>query len=489
VDITRRRFLVLAGTGAMVAASGRTGVAGDPFTLGVASGDPWPNSVVLWTRLAPRPLEPLGGIGQRSRDVEWQIAADPAMTRVVRHGHAATRAERAHSVHVIANGLLPGRDYWYRFRFGPWLSPIARTKTAPAPAAPVRRLDLAAASCQRWSDGFYTAHRHLASEAVDVVLFLGDYVYEHAIDRGVRIPPPDLAAEADSLERYRMRYALYKLDPDLQAAHHSAPWIVTWDDHEVANDYGGESIPTARRVAAYQAFWEHQPLRVHRPQVSRMTLHRRFAFGSLAELHVLDTRQHRAARVEGDHWQRDSPSRRDPRRSVLGPQQEAWLARGLRGSSARWNVLGQQVIAGHLDLDPTGGELFNVDAWDGYPAAQRRLHGELAGVRNPVVLTGDVHAGYALDIVRDRERVAVELAATSISSGGDGASILPTGRTLLAANAHLRYVNQRRGYLRCRLTPEALTADFRTVPFVGKPGAPVATDRSFSVPSGARHLA
>ena len=204
-------------------------------------------------------------MGDRSRDVEWQIAADPAMTHVVRHGHVSTRAELAHSVHVTVDGLLPGRDYWYRFRSGRWLSPIARTKTAPAPAAPVRRLDFAAASCQSWTDGFYTAHRHLADEAVDVVLFLGDYVYEHAIDHGVRVPPTDLAAEADSLERYRMRYALYKLDPDLQAAHHSAPWIVTWDDHEVVNDYAGSSIASARRADAYRAFWEHQPLRVRRP--------------------------------------------------------------------------------------------------------------------------------------------------------------------------------------------------------------------------------
>ena len=203
-------------------------------------------------------------MSDRSRDVEWQIAADPAMSRVVRHGHAATRAERAHSVHVTADGLRPGRDYWYRFRIGPWLSPIGRTKTAPAPTAAVRQLDFAAASCQSWTDGFYTAHRHLAEETVDVVLFLGDYVYETPFGHGVRTLPPDLAAEADSLERYRMRYALYKLDPDLQAAHHSAPWIVTWDDHEVANDYGGESIPTARRTAGYQAFWEHQPLRVPR---------------------------------------------------------------------------------------------------------------------------------------------------------------------------------------------------------------------------------
>ena len=176
-----------------------------------------------------------------------------------------------------------------------------------------------------------------------------------------------------------------------------------------------------------------------------MTLHRRFAFGSLAALHILDTRQHRAVSVAGEHWQRDTPSRRDPRRSVLGPEQEAWLSHGLRRSTTTWNLLGQQVIAGRLDLDPTDGQLFNVDMWDGYPVAQRRLHAELGRVRNPVVLTGDVHAGYALDIVRDQVPVAVDLAVMSISSGGDGTSILPTGATLLAANGDLKYVNQRRG--------------------------------------------
>ena len=472
----------------MIAATGHGGVRRDPFTLGVASGEPWPDSVVLWTRLAPRPLDPSGGMDGRARDVHWQIAADPAMTRVVRHGHALARPELAHSVHVTAAGLLPGRDYWYRFRTGPWLSPIARTKTAPAPGAPARRLDFAAASCQRWNDGLYTAHRHLAAEDLDVVLFLGDYVYEHAIDDGVRVPPTELATEGDSLERYRLRYALYKRDPDLQAAHHSAPWIVTWDDHEVVNDYASDSIAAARRAGAYQAFWEHQPLRVPSPRRSGVSMHRRFAFGSLAALHVLDTRQHRARPVAGGHWQRDSPSRRDPQRSVLGPDQEEWLARGLTESSATWNVLAQQVVAGRMDLDPTAGELFNADAWDGYPAAQRRFHRELARAGNPVVLTGDVHAGCALDIGLDRVPIAVELAATSISSGGDGDVILPTGQRLLAANPHLRYVNQRRGYLRCRLTPAQLTADFRTVPFVSRPGAPVATHRSLSVPAGARHL-
>ena len=277
-----------------------------------------------------------------------------------------------------------------------------------------------------------------------MVLFLGDYVDADAVDRGVRAPPAYLAVEADSLERYRMRYALYKLDPDLQAAHHSAPWIVTWDDHEVANDHGRGSIPTARRAAAYQAFWEHQPVRVPPPWAVAMTLHRRFAFGSLAALHILDTRQHRAVNVAGEHWQRDSPSRRDPRRSVLGPEQEAWLSHGLRRSTATWNLLGQQVIAGRLDLDPTDGQLFNVDAWDGYPVAQRRLHAELARARNPVVLTGDVHAGTPSTSCGIRCPSRWSSPRTSISSGGDGASILPTGVTLLAANGDPKYVNQRR---------------------------------------------
>ena len=353
----------------------------------------------------------------------------------------------------------------------------------------MERLSWATASCQRWEDGHYTAHRHLAAEEVDVVLFLGDYIYERPIGTSVRSRVDELGAgladEATTLEGYRLRYGLYKCDRDLQAAHHAAPWMVTCDDHEVENNYAGPQpgeSPVAgfarRRQAAYQAFWEHQPVRGGPPRGPSIRLHRRATYGDLATFHLLDTRQHR------------SPARLDANATMLGTDQARWLEAGLGRSATRWNLVAQQVLAGTLDLSADAGAVLNADAWDGYPAAQQRFHADLSRSRNPVVLSGDVHAAYALDIDgrRGSRTIAVELATTSISSGGDGAELLPSGRALRAANAHLHHTDQRRGYLRCQLVPDALTAEFRTVPLVERPGAPVRTARSFVILDGVARL-
>jgi len=523
VDVTRRRFLALGGAAGAIGVAATLGhrvaaqvsnmssphPSADPFTLGVASGDPWADSVVLWTRLVPNPDELHDtGMDQRPREVEWQIATDPKMTTIERHGTTWALPEHAHSVHATVDGLRPGREYWYRFRIGPWVSPTGRTKTAPPPGQPIPKLDIVAASCQSWNAGYYTAHRHLANETPDAVVFLGDYLYERGIkaeDSARRIDTPipaHLATETDTLERYRSQYAWYKCDPDLQAAHHAAPWIATWDDHEVQDNYAadvaGREMPhaefSARRAAAYQAYWEHLPLRAHRPVGAAMTMHRRLAFGSLAEFHVLDTRQHRSDQIAGDAWQPTTPERADPNRTMLGAEQQRWLNDGLAASEATWNVVAQQVIAGRLDVDPSDRDVLNVDTWDGYPAAQQHLYDALATATNPVVLTGDLHAGYALDVrspVDDSNAapIAAEFAATSISSGGDGEDLSATGQHLLDANPHLHFANQRRGYLRCRLTPRHMTVDFRTVGYVtGASDAPVATTRSFVVEAGAHRI-
>ena len=464
-------------------------VRSDPFTLGVASGDPHPDSVMLWTRLAPRPLEPGGGMVSRPVDVDWQVSDAPCMRRIVASGRVRTRPDHAHAVHVAASGLHPAGEYWYRFRCESWLSPIGRTRTAPARGQRVGQLSWATASCQAWEDGLYTAHRHLAAEEVDVVFFLGDYIYERTIGPSVRAPVDErgegLADEATTLERYRLRYGLYKSDPDLQAAHHAAPWMVTCDDHEVEDGYAGMRPGSGpvdgfarRRHAAYQAFWEHQPVRGGPPRGPSLRLHRRATYGDLATFHVLDTRQHR------------STTRAGPSTTMLGRDQERWLAAGIDRSTTRWNVVAQQVLAGTLDFSGDDDVVVNADSWDGYPVAQQRLHDDLARSKNPVVLSGDVHAAYALDIAAapGGQSVAVELATTSISSGGDGAALLPSGRTLRAANAHLHHADQRRGYLRCLLTPDALTAEFRSVAFVERPGAPVSTERSFVVADGDTRL-
>jgi alkaline phosphatase D len=527
LNLSRRRFLALGGAAGAVgtgAAVSRNAVAGmtrnfaktassvssvsrhDPFTLGVASGDPWPHSVVLWTRLVASANDPDDtGIDDRLHEVEWQVASDPRLTDIERAGTALASPERAHALHVVVDGLRPGRDYWYRFRCGRWLSPIGRTKTAPHPGRERLRLDVAAASCQSWGAGYYTAHRHLAADWPDLVVFLGDYLYERAIDerecgRRVVTPlPTHLAAETHDLASYRARYAWYKSDPDLQAAHQASPWVATWDDHEVEDNYaagvsGGSASPeqfAVRRAAAYQAYWEHLPLRVPPPHGASMTMHRRLTFGTLANIHVLDTRQHRSDQIAGAAWQRAPAERAEPRRTMLGHRQQRWLADGLARSTATWDIVAQQVIASHLHVDARDHGIVNVDTWDGYPAAQRLLYEALATAPNPVVLTGDLHAGYAFDIRTGGDEtgapIGAEFAATSISSGGDGADLSDSGRRFLDNTPHLHYANQRRGYLRCRLTPDELRVDFRVVPYVtGAADAPVRTDRSFVVESGAR---
>jgi alkaline phosphatase D len=305
IRVGRRRFLAGAGAVAGLVLAGRTTVvatrptfSADPFSLGVASGDPLPDGVVLWTRLAPDPLNG-GGMPPAAVPVGWQVASDDQMRTVVRSGTALATPDLAHSVHVDVRGLEPGRRYWYGFTAGDAESPIGRTRTAPAPDAPLNRLRFAYASCQNWEQGYYTAYRHLAAEDLDLVVHLGDYIYEStAPDR----PRSHNGPRPTTLEEYRARHALYKTDPDLRAAHAAFPWVVTWDDHEVVNDYAGEIDPRnspperfrARRAAAYQAYWEHLPLRPSSmPNGPGMQLYRRLTFGNLAEFSVLDTRQYR----------------------------------------------------------------------------------------------------------------------------------------------------------------------------------------------------
>jgi phosphodiesterase/alkaline phosphatase D-like protein len=331
----------------------------DLFSLGVASGEPTPTGVVLWTRLAPRPLDPDGGMPPRAVPVEWQVATGPSMTRVVASGRVLASPASAHSIHVQVDGLEPGRHYWYRFRAGGHLSRIGRTRTSPDPRRPLGRLDLAVVSCQSWEAGWYPAYRHLADDDVDVVLHLGDYIYENAPRPGR--PRIHLGGEATDLAGYRARHALYKTDPDLQAAHARHPFVVTFDDHEVANNYaahhpaqGGD--PRAflrRRAAAYRAAWEHLPLR-HPPRGHSMPLYRRLRFGDLAEVNLLDTRQYRDDQPcnTDDGVVVTCPERTDKRRTILGERQRRWLLRSLDRSPARWNVLAQQVVMAEVDVHP-----------------------------------------------------------------------------------------------------------------------------------------
>jgi alkaline phosphatase D len=483
-----------------------------PFTLGVAAGEPQPTGVVLWTRLARAPLseDGLGGMPATDLDVEWQLAEDEGFRRVVRTDTEVARPESAHSVHVEVDGLEPGREYFYRFRSGGHLSPVGRTRTAPA-ATSRTPVHFAVASCSNWQHGYFTAYRHLAESGPDLVFHLGDYIYESEAAAVVRGQDRyHLGPRAMDLPAYRQRHSQYKTDADLQAAHAAAPWVVSYDDHEVLDNWAGwhtaDPADQSRflfiRAAAMQAYYENMPLRRgSQPIAGTMRMFRRLDWGRLATFHVLDTRQYRDAQSCTPYFTPECPERMDPSRSMLGLEQEAWLRRGLTESTAVWDVLAQGVFFcpnDHIHSPPkdTGKEPgWNMDAWDGYVAARDRLVATLldTGVRNPVVLSGDVHSAWANEILREfgaatYDPVGVEFVATSISSGGNGGPTADWATRSLAAQPHLRFFDGRRGWTALRATADELRADYRTVPYVRRPGAPVTTAASFVVENGKPRL-
>ena len=475
--------------------------AANPFSLGVASGDPTPDGIVLWTRLAPDPLAG-GGMDPDPVEVRWEIAADDTFATVVRSGTVIAAPELAHSVHVDVAGLEPGRQYAYRFMAGDEISPTGQTKTAPAANRPLDRLRFAAVSCAHWEHGYFTPYRHLANEELDFALCLGDYLYEYAANgefMGGSAEPIRLhtGGETTSLEDYRARHALYKTDPDLQAAHLAMPWIVTWDDHEVENDYAGgvsenndpEEVFLARRAAAYQAYYEHMPLRPDSmPQGPDARLYRRLAFGDLAEFSVLDTRQYRTDQQCGDVGPRCDASL-DPAMTLTGPEQEAWLFDGLAASNARWNVIAQQVMMAQLDASlPPDQQVFNHDGWDGYPLARQRLldHLHVASVSNPVVLTGDVHSSWVANLNQNFDdpasaTVGTEFVTTSVTSYNPLGSRLGF---LLGLNPHFAFFDDAHGYTRHQITPDRWTAEYLAVDTVAAPDSALSTIATFAVENG-----
>jgi alkaline phosphatase D len=404
---------------------------------------------------------------------------------------------------VETTGLRPATEYFYQFRLGSHLSRVGRTVTAPAEGASPQRLRFGVASCSQYEHGFFTAYRHLARERFDVVLHLGDYFYEYPKQTYVS---PDgnvrdaLGPETTDLRTYRLRHAQYKTDHDLQAAHASAPWLTVFDDHEVDNNWA-DDVPEdeqtraqllRRRAAAFQAYYEHLPLRrSSMPQGVDLQLFRRIGYGKLATFHMLDTRQYRTDQPCGDDFGSNCAGRRDRDATILGDEQEAWLFSGLRRSPARWNVLGQQVFVSRVDFAGGPGRAYNPDAWDGYVRSQNRLTGFLGREKpsNPVVLTGDVHAHWQANVLRDFDRpespvVGAEFITTSITSGGNGSDTADYAEVALAENPHVNFFNNRRGYLRVTVTPDELTTDYRVVPYVTRPGAPVHTRATFVVENG-----
>ncbi|MFF0542389.1 alkaline phosphatase D family protein [Nocardia thailandica] len=483
---------------------------GEPFSLGVASGEPTADGVVLWTRLAPDPLAPdgYGGMTMAPVTVDYEVAEDERFARVVARGSALATREYGHSVHPEVAGLAPDRWYFYRFRAGSAVSPTGRTRTAPAPGAATPRMRFAFASCQSWSSGYFTAYTHMAAEDLDLVVHLGDYIYESSwvLGRvGAEDVPPQLVDEAVDLAGYRLRYALAKGEAPLRAAHAAFPWLVTFDDHEVDNNWAGtypglgtdiyrlRPFFRRRRAAAMRAMYEHQPLRLAQlPSGASLRMHRRYRFGDLAEFTMLDTRQHRDRQACGDGSAVVGCAERgSPDRTILGAPQREWLIDGLARSTARWQILGNQVAMARSDYDPGPDLLLGTDAWDGYLADRDAVLGAAAarGGTDLVVITGDRHENYVAALRPDYDRpdspvVGTEFTGTSISTGGDGADMTPTGRTLLAANPDMSFYNKQRGYARVELDHARWRNDFRVVPYVSCPDAPISTRATFVVEAG-----
>jgi alkaline phosphatase D len=512
--LDRRRFLRLAAACATTlwlprSAWGEARFTSDPFALGVASGSPTHDSIVLWTRLAPQALS---GKAPGEVTVRWEIADDDKFAHIVRKGQSIASPALANSVHVEVAGLESDRWYFYRFMAGDARSAIGRTRTFPAPDVPAARLRIAYASCQRWEHGYFSAYRHMGEEDLDAVLFLGDYIYEYPnAKNAVRVPTRGWVR---TLDDYRARYALHKSDPDLQAMHTFCPWLVTWDDHEVQNDYAGltegmsgppVSDFAALRAAAYQAYYEHMPLRASvltRAMAglgsgAEMRLYSTVRFGTLASFHLLDDRQYRdpqACTRDGKHgsstvdpgacaeWE-------DPRRTLLGMAQERWLDDTFAQGSKGWNVLGLQTLFGARSRRSGAGETFWNDGWDGYPAARARMIASMRkhDLANPVLLGGDVHQNWVGHVKADyadpkSPSIGVEFCGTSITARSDDGGRI---KDLLARNPHFIFADtERRGYGVADFTPKQLTTTLRVVSDVAQRDSAIETLGRFSVEAG-----
>jgi alkaline phosphatase D len=464
----------------------------DPFTLGVASGCPSAEGVVLWTRLAPDPLQG-GGMGEANVEVNWELADDERFTKIAARGKAQALAQDAHSVHVELHGLQPARTYWYRFAAGGARSAVGRTRTAPA-AGTMAPLRFAFASCQQYEQGYYAAYRDMATQPLDFVLHLGDYIYESSWgSRHVRHHEGGIPTQ---LEEFRNRYAMYKSDADLQSAHAAFPWFAIWDDHEVANDYTDDRSSRtsdaaqflAIRAAAYRAWYEHMPVPASmRPRGASATIHGSYRFGEMLQLVLLDGRQYRSHHscLDGRKSQADCEERSNAARTFLGENQERWLGGALQSLPARWTVIGQTTLLAQADRGTTQ-PAYWMDGWDGYPAARDRLLGILAAQRprNALVVSGDVHAFWAADLHQRSgdAPIATEFVGGAITSEGPSAQSVVR---LLARNPHLRWGRgDRRGYAVMSVAPDAVDVEFRAVDDEKDRASPVRRLQRFSVAEG-----
>jgi alkaline phosphatase D len=469
---------------------------GYPFTLGVASGSPTATGVVLWTRLAPQPLTADGGMDDEAVRVRWEVADDERFARIVQRGTIDALPGRGHTVHVEVDGLAAGRWFFYRFHAGDETSPIGRTRTAPAASA-AGRMRFAIGSCQMFEQGYFVAHRHAQAEDLDLMVFVGDYIYESSW--GSNLIRRHRGGEPRTVADYRIRHAQYKTDPDLRHLHAAVPWISMWDDHEVDNDYAdwrSEDLDPnfiARRAAGYQAYFEHLPLRAsQRPRGGDARMNWRTDWGRLASFYLVDGRQHRTPQAcprsgrGGANQVRGGDCRElfDAERTMLGAAQERWLADGLRRTADRWNVVGEATLIAPAGVGEGDDRIYWTDAWDGYPAARDRLLDAVtaAGADSTLMVSGDAHTNFVADLRRGSEIVATEFCGTSITSQGR-----PQSQTdqIRASNPHIHLADsQKRGYVVFDVEPEQVRARLRVVADVRDRATGVETLATFTVAAG-----
>jgi alkaline phosphatase D len=514
--LDRRKLLTAAGGMVLFAGLGTSGrvwaqpIFPDyPFQLGVAAGDPLPNGFVIWTRLAPKPLQEHGGMPSLGVAVRWEVSEDEHFARIVRSGDTIARPELAHSVHVEVAGLQPWRRYWYRFVVaGAEASPVGRARTAPAAGDLPARVRIASAGCQNYPAGWYDAWRHLSEEPeLDAVFHYGDYIYEGGPNSAVEIRDAagklferrHVGNEIYSLDDYRRRYAQYKSDPHLRAAHAAAAFISSFDDHEVDNNWAAAydqdgtapELFALRRAVAMQAWYEHMPVRrAQFPAPKGLTMFRRLDYGRLLRMHVLDTRSYRNDQLCGESGPSNCRNQDGPDATLLGTIQESWLGDGLV-NGARWNLLAQQIrVMPFLRPNMTGVDVLgSTDQWAGYPAARARLVKTIMDrkLTNVIVATGDAHVhNVGLVPVRDEAldgpAAAVEFLATSITSGGDGSPNLPAGPSVMdGRNPHLALHVTQRGYQMFDVTPDEWRTDVKVLDRVQSPGGTLSSRAKFVV--------
>ncbi|MDH6465497.1 alkaline phosphatase D [Micromonospora sp. A200] len=530
--LDRRTLLRMAGAsagtavlaGATLAGAGAAHAAGDVFLHGVASGDPLPDGILLWTRITPTlDATPGSGVGP-DVEVTWQVATDPDFVTVTAQGQLTTGTTRDHTVKVAVSGLAPATTYWYRFGYAGGWSPTGRTMTAPPTDAAIDRLRMGVVSCSNWEAGYFAAYRRLADRGdLNLVVHLGDYLYEYGTGQfdagGTVVRKVEPAHEALTLADYRIRHGLYKSDPDLVALHAALPWVITWDDHEVANDAwsGGAENHTPstegawadRVAAARRAYQEWMPVRMGEDGA----IYRRFRYGQLAELSMLDLRTYRSQQASGTAVD-------DPRRTVTGDAQMTWLKAGLAASTARWKLVGNPVMMARVDVGslpawllgplgtllgiPQNGAVLNADQWDGYNADRNELvdHLRATGTRDVVFLTGDIHTSWANEVTTKSTGLsnpaAAEFVVPSVTSDNVNDFLkLPAGNPLSAlgaglirsTNPHVRWTElDGHGYGVLEVTPQHCRMDWYHLADRTRAGSASRWVAGFSVGAGSAKL-